>query len=420
MANVDLVVRNAAELLPFAGGAGPLIGDALRGVEIVRDGAIIAADGVIEWVGATGDLSAALAGRDAAHEVDASGAVVMPGFVDCHTHIPFSKGREVEFEMRIQGKSYLEIAAAGGGILNSVSHFRETPNKRLLELSRHYLKEMLRSGSTTIECKTGYGLALEHELRALEVIGTLAGEGPCAIVPTFLGAHMIPAEYRDDPDAYVEVIIEEMIPAVVRQGIARYCDVFIEEGALSVDQARRVLTAAKNAGLELKLHVDEFNPLGGSALAAELGAVSADHLDAVTGREATLLASAGVIGVLMPGVNYFLGNNAYAPARRLVEASVPIALATDFNPGSCMCHSMEMILSLACTQLRLLPIEALAAATRNAAYACGVGERAGRLQVGYDADVLVMDGSSHQSIPYHFGTSHVREVIKSGVSRYRD
>jgi imidazolonepropionase len=410
---VDLCIAGASEILPFRGGDGPLVGPAFRDPEVIHDGALIVSDGKIEWVGETQGLERALAGRRPARRIDTPGRVVTPGFVDCHTHIPFARGREAEFEMRIEGKSYLEIAAAGGGILSSVRHFRETSTNDLVARGREHLTAMLRGGTTSVECKSGYGLSTEHELRALEVIRALQS-GPSTLVATFLGAHAIPAEHRPDPDAYVDLVVEEMLPQVARQGIARFCDVFIEEGAFSLEQGRRILTAARDCGLLLKLHVDEFHSLGGATLAAELGAVSADHLDHVSDREMRALASAGVVAVLTPGVNTFLGTAPFAPARKLVDAGVPVALATDFNPGSCMCASMETILSLACTQLRLRPIEAIAAATRNAAHACGLGDRVGRLERGFDADILVMGVEDHRTIPYHFGTSHVELVIKGG------
>jgi len=411
---VDLVVTSAAELLTLAGGDGPLVGEDLGRVGVISDGALIVSEGRVEWVGPTADLKDTLAGREADRVLDASGRVVMPGFVDCHTHVPFARGRQAEFEMRIQGKSYLEIAAAGGGILSSVRHFRETPTETLVEWNLARLRSMLACGTTTVECKTGYGLSTEHELRGLSIIQRLADLGPWRLVPTFLGAHTVPEEYRDRRSAYLDLLVEETIPAVTEQGIARYCDIFIEEGAYTVEEGRRVLQAARDGGLEPKLHVDEFHALGGSALAAEMAAVSADHLEAITPEEMALLARERVVGVLMPGVNYFLGSTHYAPARDLVSAGVPLALATDFNPGSCMCHSMEMILSVACTHLRLLPGEALAAATRNAAYACGLGERVGRLQSGFEGDLIILDVDDHRTIPYHFGASHVATVVIGG------
>lgn len=414
---VDLVVRNAGELLTISSGHGPAVGEELRELGGITGGAVVVSDGLIEWVGASRDLDAALAGRDVRETLDARGGVVMPGFVDCHTHVPFARGREAEFRMRIEGKSYLEIARAGGGIVSSVKHFRETSTDELVAVNAERLTRMLETGTTTIECKTGYGLSTEHELRGLAVVRELADRGPWTLVPTFLGGHAFPPEYRENRAGYVDLLVEEMIPAVAEQGVARYCDIFIEEGAFTVAEARRVLDAARGAGLAPKLHVDEFTALGGSALAAEVGAVSADHLEAIPDEEMRALAAAGVVGVLMPGVNYFLGARTYAPARRLVEAGVPIALATDFNPGSCMCHSMEMILSLAATQLRLLPEEAIVAATRNAAFACGEGERRGRLQPGLAADLLVLDATDPRTLAYHFGSSHVRAVVATGVVR---
>jgi len=411
---VDLVVKHAGELLTLSGGDGPLTGDDLGRLNAVADGALIAAGGTVEWVGPTSELAARLDGRTARREIDATGCVVMPGFVDCHTHIPFAGGREAEFEMRVEGRSYLEIAAAGGGILSSVRHFREASTEDLIRWNRARLEAMLAAGTTTVECKTGYGLSTEEELRGLAVIDALAGLGPWRLIPTFLGAHALPPEHRDHRARYLDLLVEETLPRVAEQGIARYCDIFIEEGVFTVEEGRRLMVAAREHGLVPKLHVDEFTALGGSALAAEVGAVSADHLEEIRDDEIDALGRAGVIGVLMPGVNYFLGNHAYAPARRMVERGVAIAIATDFNPGSCMCHSMELVLSLAATQLKLRPAEAIAAATRNAAFACGVGDTVGRLEPGFAADLVVMDVADPRTLAYHFGSSHVREVVVGG------
>jgi imidazolonepropionase len=411
---VDLVVTGISEALTCAGGAGPLVGPAMKSPDRVTHAALIAASGVIEWVGPGSELSTRLAGRTPRTVLDAAGGVVTPAYVDCHTHIPFAGGREGEFEMRIEGKTYLEIAAAGGGIATSVRQFRETSREVLIERNAKRLEAMLAGGSVTIECKTGYGLSVEAELMGLEILRELDERGPWRLVPTFLGAHTIPPEARSNRSAYVDLLVDEMIPRVAEQGIARFCDVFIEEGAFSVAEARRILEAARGHGLAAKLHVDEFHSLGGTALAAELRAISADHLDVVHPEEAARLAEEGVVAVLMPGVNYFLGSRSYAPARMLIDAGVPVALATDFNPGSCMCHSMEMILSLACTQLRLLPLEALVAATRNAAYACGLGEEVGRLEPGFAADLIVHTAGDLRTLPYHFGSTHVRHVCAAG------
>jgi imidazolonepropionase len=414
----DLLVHGIGQLLTMAGGDGPRTGAGLADIGLVEDAAVVVRDGRVSWAGPERDLAShltsPLAGSEPQHVVDAGGRVVMPAFVDCHTHIPFAGGRESEYEMRNAGRSYLDILRSGGGILNSAKHFRAMPTDELVSLNRDRLRRMLAEGTVTVECKSGYALDLQHELRALEVMRTLDGEGPWKLVPTFLGAHAVPDEFASNREGYVDLLINEMIPRIAERGLAVYCDVFIEKGAFTVEEGRRILTAARARGLVPKLHVDEFTSLGGTALAAEVRAISADHLEAITAEDTVAIAEAGVIGVLMPGVNYFLGNHAYAPARSLIEAGVAVAIATDFNPGSCMCHSMFMILSLATSQSKLTAEEALVAATRNAAYACGRGDRVGRIQIGFDADLLVLDLDDYRGAAYHFGSSHVETVVADG------
>ncbi len=373
-----------------------------------------------------------------AREVDARGCVVMPGFVDSHSHPAFAASRVKEYEMRLRGKSYEQIAAAGGGILNSARKVRAASEEKLLEHLRHWSAEFLRHGTTTLEAKSGYGLDLESELKMLHVIRRANKEGALDLVPTFLGAHAIPAEFRNKRDQYVRLIIEKMIPAVSNGGtgvpacgsirdskstggdacatisLAEFCDVFCESIAFTVDESRQILLAAKRAGLKLKIHADQLTRNGGARLAAELGAVSADHLECATRKDACALKKAGVIATLLPAVNFFLGNSKPAPARTFIEEGVPVALATDFNPGTCPTPNMQLVIAIACSQLRMTPAEAITAATINGAHAVCRAARIGSLEAGKQADIIVLDVPDYRELAYFFGVNHCRAVIKKG------
>jgi imidazolonepropionase len=368
----------------------------------------------IAWVGPESELEREVACGPEGVVIDADGGTLLPGFVDPHTHIPFAGERADEFGMRIRGRSYLEIAAAGGGILSSVRAFRQATRDELMAGARRSLDQMLLLGTTTVEAKTGYGLITAEELRGLELLRELDQEHPIDLIPTFLGAHAIPPEYRDEPDRFVNLVVDEMLPAVAAQGIARFCDVFCEPGYFTREQSRTVLAAAGRHGLLLKIHADEFEDSGGATLAAELGAVSADHLMAIGEEGIAHLHSSPTIPVLLPGTSFFLGMSRFAPGRQLADRGLPIAIATDFNPGSSMVASMPLIVSLACLGLGLTPEEALVAATRNAACAAGVPDR-GVLVPGALADlqIVALPGSIH--LPYHIGPSHVSTVVKRGI-----
>ena len=315
--------------------------------------------------------------------------------------------------MRVRGRGYLEIAAAGGGILASVRAFRAAGERELAARARRALDQMLLLGTTTVEAKTGYGLTTADELRALALYAELDRTHPVDVVPTFMGAHAVPPEHRESPGRYVALVIEEMLPAVVEQGIARFCDVFCEPGFFSVEDARAILGAARRRGLGLKLHADEFEDSGGAALAAEVGATSADHLMAIGDGGIARLAASPTIPVLLPGTSFFLGMSRFAPGRRLADAGLPVAVATDFNPGSSMVASMPLVVSLACLGLRLTPEEALVAATRNAACAAGAPDR-GALVPGALADLQIVALPAAIHVPYHVGPSHVVAVVKRG------
>ena len=338
----------------------------------------------------------------------------LPGYVDPHTHPVFYKTREEEFELRIRGKSYEEIAAAGGGIRNSVRALRKASFDELAELTYYRIREFLDYGTTTIEAKSGYGLSLEDELKSLRVLKKVAGLLPLTIVPTFLGAHEVPDEYQNNRQAYIDLLINEMIPAVAEEKLAVFCDIFTEKNVFSIAESEKILLAAKDYGQKLKLHADELNPLGGAELAARVKAISADHLLMVSDKGISEMKKAGVVPVLLPGTAFFLGKPSYAPARKMIEAGLPVALATDYNPGSSFTQNMNLILSIACTQMKMTPSETIAAATLNSARAIDVDQHAGSLEKGKKADIMLLDIPNYQYIPYHYGMNHVKMVFRHG------
>jgi imidazolonepropionase len=411
----DFIIEGAAELVTLAGQSlRPRRGDEMRALGIIPQGALAARRGTIVWVGPSANLAAEVKPLTFCKMIDAHGKTVLPGFVDPHTHLVFAGSRENEFAMRIQGKSYMEIAGAGGGINATVAATRTAGKAELVLAARRALDRMLSLGTTTVEAKSGYGLELEAELKMLEVIRDLAAVSPLTLVPTFMGAHEIPPEYRQMPEAYVDLVVDRMIPAVAERTLARFCDVFTETGVFTVAQSERILRAAEAAGMELRVHADEITDLGGATMAARLRARTADHLLFTNDDGIRQMAQAGVIAVLLPGTAYYLHMPRYARARDMIAAGVPVALATDFNPGSCMTESMPLIMNLACTQMRMLPAEAITAATLNAAWAIGEQERVGSLAVGKQADLVVLDAPNHAHLCYHFGVNLVERVIKNG------
>jgi imidazolonepropionase len=395
-----LVLKNAAQLVRVARrGERVLTGSALRDPALLPEGAVVIRDGRIDWVGA--------------QVVDATGKVVLPGLVDSHTHLIFAGARADEFERRLQGASYQEIAAQGGGINASVQRVRQASKDELKRLARPRLQRFLQFGVTTVEAKSGYGLTLADEVKCLEAIAELNAEGPVELVPTFLGAHAVPPEYRTNRAGYLRLLLDEMLPEIARSRLAEFCDVFCETGVFSVDESATILGKAAALGLKLKLHADELTPLGGAELAGRLGAVSADHLLCITDRGIAALAASGTVATLLPGTAFFLGYD-YAPARRLIEAGVPVALASDCNPGTCPTENLPLAGTMACTQMKMLPGEVVAALTLNAAAALGRSDRIGSIEVGKQADLVVLDVSDYRQLVYHFGVSHVWRVIKRG------
>jgi imidazolonepropionase len=377
-----------------------------RGVVLVGD------DGMIAAIGSYRELHGAY---PAAEVVEVDG-VLFPGFIDCHTHAVFGAARTTDHERRARGISYKEIAAQGGGILASVRDVRTRTVEDLASLTRTRLAHLLAAGTTTVEVKSGYGLSLESELSQLEAIDLASDSAGPAVVPTFLGAHEVPPESRDDPDCYVSLVVEQMLPAVERQGIARFCDVFCEPGVFTVQQSRRVLEAAQRHGLGLKLHADEIDGSGGAELAAELGAASADHLAAISAAGIDALSRSETVAVLLPGTMLFLGSRNQAPARRLLQSGVAVALATDFNPGSSPGMSLPLMTTLGVSQLGMLPAEAIMAITVNAAAAIGEAGARGQIAPGFRADIVLAAVHDWRELPYWYGVNLIAEVWVNGVA----
>jgi imidazolonepropionase len=410
MATVELLVTGASEIVSPVGDL-PRGGEDLGRVSILREGAIACAAGRIVALGPGSEL---MREHPGAARLDAAGGTVVPGFVDAHTHPVFHGTREDEFERRVAGESYVSIAASGGGILSTVRGLRGASEEELQVRLLARLDRFLQLGTTTLEAKSGYGLTLEDELKSLRVIAAADRDHPIDLVPTFLGAHEFPPEYRDRREDYVELLLEEMLPRVVESGLARYCDVFTESHVFSVEASRRILQRAADLGLGLRLHVDQLSRLGGAQLAAELGAASADHLEHVGAEGIDALATAGVIPVLCPLVPLYLGQQQEAPARAMVRAGLAPALATDFNPGSCFLQSIPEVLSFAALRYGFSAGEALTAATLNAACSLGLGADRGSLEVGKRADLLVLDLPNHKHLTYELGRNPVRAVVKDG------
>lgn len=410
----DLLVVHCGELATLSRGAVPRVGPALGDAGVIPDGAIAVAGDRIAAVGPTDEVLRQVETTSATTLVDATGRLVTPGLVDPHTHLVFAGNRAGEFALRQRGAGYAEILSAGGGILSTVRATRAASEDDLVALGAARLDRMLAHGTTTAEVKSGYGLSLDDELKILRAASRLDRVHLVDLVPTFLGAHVVPPERRSDPDAYVRDVCDAMLPAVARERLAVFCDVFCEEGAFSPVQTRRILEAAARLGLGLKIHADQLSASGGARLASELGAVSADHLEHTPEADLRAMAEAGVTAGLLPGATFFLMQRTYAAARRMVDLGVPVALATDFNPGSSPTLSMQMAIALACIEMRVTASEALAAATINAAHASGRAGEVGSLEPGKKADLVLWGLGSVAELPLHFGVNMVDQVIKSG------
>ncbi len=411
MVEADLIIRNASQLIcPIENNQG------VSELQIIDNGAVAVSQGKIIDYGKSPEIIRQFASKKI---IDASSKVVAPGFVDAHTHPIFFGTRENEFEQRNAGKSYADIAKAGGGIRYSVRQVRNASKEQLVEFALPHLDHFLQHGTTTIEAKSGYGLTLEDEIKSLEVIEELNHLHPIDLVPTFLGAHDIPDEHRANRQAYIQSIINEMIPRIAERKLAEFCDIFCEENVFNVQEAETILSAAHGAGLKLKMHADQLSASGGAELAAKLKAVSADHLDYISLRAIEQIKMSGTIPVLLPGAVFFLGLQHYAPARKLIDSGLSVALATDFNPGTCMTQSLPLMMTLGCIYMRMTPDEVWLATTLNAAKAISREKSIGLIQPMAQADLVIWNMPTYKYLPYHFGVNLVDQVIKKGRSVWK-
>ena len=408
---VDLIIEKANQLVTLRGGSEkPLTKESMRQLGIIENGAVAVKNGKIIDVGKTEQINSKYKSENV---INAYGKLVAPGFVDAHTHLVFAGSREDEFEMKLEGISYMEILQKGGGILRTVAETRKASLEQLIELGKERLDTMLIHGTTTVEAKSGYGLSTRDEIKCLEAIEKLNKQHPIDVIPTFLGAHAVPNEYRDRPDDYVDLVVEEMIPAVAERKLAEFCDVFCEKGVFNVKQSKRILLAGKKYGLLPKIHADEMSWLGGAELAAEVEAVSAEHLLFASENGIKALAEKGVVAVLLPAASFSLMLGKYANARKMIDKGVAVALGTDLNP-ICWVENMQLVIALACRMMRLTPAEALSAATINAAHSLRKAHMIGSLEVGKKADIVIFKVPNYRFLGYRFGVNLVDKVIKNG------
>ncbi|RPI06895.1 MAG: imidazolonepropionase [Ignavibacteriae bacterium] len=410
---MDLLIKNIKQLVTVRANGKPFkSGKEMRDLGIIENATILIQNGLFKWIGSSSEFDQPVEGH--LDVIDATESVGLPGFVDSHTHLLFAGSREDEFAMRVEGKSYQEIAQSGGGILNTVRATRTATKKELKKLARRHLETMLTEGTTTVEIKSGYGLTEKDEIKMLEAISDLTDECLMDVVPTFLGAHAVPPEFKDHPDGYVNLICTRMLPYIAQRKLAVFCDAFCEQGYFSVAQCRTIFETAKKLGMEIKIHADQFTQTGASNLAAESGARSADHLEQIDDAGIAALKKSGTVATVLPGASFFL-NSRYPDARKMIDADLSVAIATDFNPGSCMSYSMPMMMTIACTHMALTPEEAITAATLNGAAALGLSEKLGSIEIGKQADIVLYDVPGYRYLPYHFGTNHVAKVIKHGT-----
>jgi imidazolonepropionase len=405
----SVAVLHASQLVTLAGPNRPRVSAEMSKLAIIRDGGILICDGLIAAIGSSKEIARKARGSTI---VDAGGRVILPGFIDAHTHLVFAGNRLEDFERRSRGETYEQIAAAGGGIWSTVKKTRAASESDLFEQAKKHANWFLRCGTTTVEAKSGYGLTVDDELKILRVIRRLDEQTPLEVVPTFLGAHAAPREMH--VDEYVDRAIEEMLPRVVSEKLAEFCDVFCEHGYFDVEQSRKILGAAKKLGLKLRIHADQLSNSGGAKLAGELKATTADHLEKTDGQGIGAMKSANVQPVLLPGSVYALGSACYPRAREMIETGLAVVIATDFNPGSSPSPSMPMMLSLACTQMKMSPAEALTASTINAAYTLGRGDMIGSLEPGKLANFSTFDCEDYRELAYWFGFSQADSVYVRG------
>ncbi|MGE7767719.1 imidazolonepropionase [Peribacillus sp. NPDC096540] len=408
-------IKRASQVVTVKGGSTePKRGHAMSDIGIIENGSVIIEGGTITFVGSDVEAEQYISTIDGkVSTIDASGKVVTPGLVDPHTHLVFAGSREKELEMRLNGAKYIDILKAGGGILQTTTSTRKASEEQLIEESLKRLNRFLQYGVTTVESKSGYGLTLEDELKQLRATKRLNEQHPIDLVSTFMGAHAVPVEYKENPDEFVRLVIEEMIPKVAEENLAEFCDVFCEEGVFTIEQSERILEAGKNYGLKPKIHADEIVQFGGAELAAKVGAVSADHLLQASTEGIKQMAESGVIAVLLPGTAFFLMEKP-ADARKMIEAGVPVALSTDRNPGSSPTESLPFVMNLACLTMKMTPAEVLTACTINAAHAIGKADQIGSIEVGKKADLVLFDAPNYQTLQYNYAVNLVDTVLKGG------
>lgn len=409
---LDTLLTNIGELLPMDK-AGPVKGKEMNDITIIKDGAIGIKDGKVAWFGTAEDAKVFTA-----HQViDAKGKLVTPGLIDAHTHLVFGGSREEEMALKQQGVPYLDILAKGGGILSTVRATREATFEELYEKAKFHLDRMASYGITTVEAKSGYGLDRETELKQLRVVQKLQEDHPVDLVSTFMGAHAIPEQYKHHPEAFLDEMLH-LLDDIKAENLAEFVDIFTETGVFSVDQSRKYLLSAKEKGFDVKIHADEIDPLGGTELAVEIGAVSADHIAVASDGGVKQLANSNTIGVVLPGTSFYLGKDDYGRAREMIDAGAAIALSTDFNPGSSVTENLQLIMSIAAVRLKMSPAEIWHAVTINAAHAINRGDVSGSLAVGRRADLVLWDAPNHLYIPYHYGVNHVNTVFINGKVIY--